>query len=93
MWARLGATPLTLLPVRRELRPVAAGESAYTSEDRIMKNTQQAGFTLIELVLVLAGLVLGTMFLPAVQSNSNPRVQCETSTAGCEMTVGRKAGE
>jgi prepilin-type N-terminal cleavage/methylation domain-containing protein len=59
--------------------------------NRIMKNAQK-GFTLIELVLVLAGIVLGTMFLPAVQSNNNPRVQCDTRVDSCEMAVGRKAG-
>ena len=41
-----------------------------------MKLGNTAGFTLIELTIVLAGLVLATVMVPAVQSNSNARTDC-----------------
>lgn len=52
----------------------------------------QGGFTLIELAIVLAGLILTAVFLPAVQSNSNQNVECTSLASTCEMPVGTTAG-
>jgi type II secretory pathway pseudopilin PulG len=53
-----------------------------------MKLGNTSGFTLIELTIVLAGLVLVTILLPAVQSSSNARTDCGLAPSQCEMTVG-----
>ena len=50
------------------------------------------GWTLIELTIVLAGVVLVVILLPAVQSNKNGRsMDCSLTPSQCEMTVGSGA--
>src|SRR5262245_43062216 len=68
--------------------PVAAGESARRLKESIMKLGNTSGFTLIELTIVLAGLVLVTILLPAVQSSGNARTACGLEVSQCEMNVG-----
>jgi competence protein ComGC len=58
-----------------------------------MKLGNTSGFTLIELTIVLAGFVLVTIMLPAVQSNSNARTDCGLTPSQCQMTVGHGGGE
>jgi hypothetical protein len=62
-----------------------------------MLKTMQEGFTLIELLIVLGGLVLASLTLPAVQSERNPNVQCEVvrpdaPPSPCVLSVGHTGG-
>ena len=58
-----------------------------------MKLGNTSGFTLIELTIVLAGLVLVVILLPAVQSNKNAKTACGLTPTECQMTVGPSGGE
>lgn len=59
-----------------------------------MTRAKESGFTLIELTILLAGAILvGSVFIPAVQSESNQNVRCETGTGVCVMPVGETGGK
>jgi type II secretory pathway pseudopilin PulG len=59
-----------------------------------MTRAKESGFTLIELTILLAGAILvGSVFLPAVQSEANQNVRCETATGVCVMPVGETGGK
>ena len=58
-----------------------------------MKLGNTSGFTLIELTIVLAGLVLVTIMVPAVQSNNNAKTTCGLTASECQMTVGPGGGK
>ena len=63
-------------------------------KENIMKLGNTSGFTLIELTIVLAGLVLVVIsMLPAVQSNRNANTTCGLTPTECQMTVGNDGGE
>ena len=57
-----------------------------------MRLGNTAGFTLIELTIVVAGLIVAIILLPAVQSTRNERVTCSLSPSECQMTVGPGQG-
>ena len=58
-----------------------------------MRLGNTSGFTLIELTIVLAGLVLVVILLPAVQSSKNANTTCGLTPSACQMTVGPVGGE
>jgi len=59
-----------------------------------MKLGNTSGFTLIELTIVLAGLVLVVIsMLPAVQRSDNTRIDCSLTPSQCQLTVGSGGGK
>ncbi len=54
-----------------------------------MRKSQESGFTLIELAIVVGGLLVASLFLPYIESDKNPNVQCAAAAAtACVMNVG-----
>lgn len=59
-----------------------------------MSNPKEAGCVLIEVLIVLGGIAIASFFLPAVQAEQHPNVQCEVppNPLSCQMEVGPPGG-